>query len=136
MRIPSGSAEICGRVRREQDESKIEERLFDDGSLPPPVESRKAVAALKKADEQRPQAFADRTLPFQSYPFAITARESRIGLRSWRQRMSLRTRKMLILYQVRDRILTEFRLFKDGSDLRKGDPELEKEEEPLRGFIH
>jgi hypothetical protein len=42
---------------------------------------------------------------------------------------------MLILHQVRDRILTEILLYKEGSYLRKGAPELDKEE-PLRGFIH
>ena len=43
---------------------------------------------------------------------------------------------MLILHKVRERVLTEFRLYKEGPDLRRGDPKLEKDEEPLRGFIH
>ena len=109
---------------------------MDDGVFAPPVESRKAVAALKKADEQRPQAFAGRTLPFSQ----LSIRDCGKRISDWFMKLEAENeppnhKQLLILHQVRDRILTEFLLYKEGSYLRKGDPELEKEEEPLRGFI-
>jgi hypothetical protein len=118
-------------------EARIEERLFDDGSLPPPVESKKAVAKLKKADEERPQPFAGRTLPFAALSFQDYGKR----ISEWFAKVAAEKeppnqKQLEILHRVKDRVLMEFRLYKEGSDLRRGDPNVEKEEEPLRGFIH
>ena len=121
----------------ESTESLIEERVFEHGSFPPLGESKKAVARLKKADEERPQPFAGRTLPYAN----LTVRDYGKRIDAWlngvkREAEPPNEKQMQILKCVIDRILVEFRLHKEGSELRKGDPELEREEEPLRGLVH
>ena len=111
-----------------------EDRIVEDefSAIPAPELLKKAVAKIKKADDVRPQPFTGQTLPFAH--LAVIDYGKRID--DWFRRLAAspkppNVKQWEILQTVKERVLVEFRLFKQGSDMRCTD----EEEEPLRGFI-
>ena len=117
--------------------TSVQERLFDDGTFPPLVEMRKAVAKAKQPDEQRPAPFAGKTQPFVH--LSVTDYGQR--LHDWMDVVKHETRpptaeQLGLLSQVKERVLLEFRLEKEGILLPKDHPQREALEQPLLGFCH
>ena len=114
----------------------IEETLFD-GDFPPLAEMRKAVANVKQPDEQRPTPFAGKTQPFVNLSVINYGRR----LDDWMAALlheaeAPTTEQYSLLTNVKDRVLLEFQLEKEGLLLPKGHPERQAKEEPLLGFCH
>jgi hypothetical protein len=117
------------------DERRIKERHFDDGSVPAPDGLKKTVTKMKTADEKRPEPFQGKTMPHAE----LTVHDYGQRINEWFARIAAEekapNRKQLeVLERVRDRVLLEFRLFKEGDDLKRCNADTD--EEPLRGFIH
>ena len=117
--------------------ASVEERFFDDGSVPPQAEIRKAVAKAKKLDEQRPSPFAGKTQPFTHLSVVNYGQR----LQNWLDAVKLEdeaptTQQLGVLQRVSDRVLLEFELEKEGLLLPKGHPERCAAEQPLLGFCH
>jgi hypothetical protein len=115
----------------------ISERFFDDGTFPPTHKVKKEVEKLKKVDESRPEPFTGRTLPNAHLTVANYGKRIDEWFATIMLESEIPNHKQLgVLEQVRTRILIEFRLEKEGTELRKGDPVREREEEPMRSFVH
>ena len=99
--------------------TSISERLFDDGTFPPAAAMKKAVEKIKKADEMRPQPFTRQTLPYAH--FSVLDYGQRIA--AWFAKLPLEkeapsARQAEVLERIRERVLLEFRLTKEGTEPR------------------
>ena len=52
------------RTLTPSEEEQIEEKFYDEGFFPATAETKKALLAMKKIDEKRPEPFQGRTQPF------------------------------------------------------------------------
>jgi hypothetical protein len=116
------------------DKRGIEERFFDDGSVPAPDGLKKA-AKMKAADEKRPEPFQGKTLPHAE----LTVHEYGLQINEWfarvtREKKAPNREQLVLLERVRERVLLELRLFKEGDGLNRGNGG--DDEEPLRAIIH
>ena len=118
----------------------VEERFFDDGTFPPCQEILQAAAEAVKNAEERPAPFGAGTPPSTTYV------ETNYGqlLSDWfakilKEEESPNAEQLSVLITVRDRVLDEVELLKEGSSVRRLFPQLSRgidREEPLRGLIH
>ena len=117
------------------EEDRIEEDVFPN--LPAAKDLKKDVAQIKKSDDVRPELFSGKTLPLahlsvvhygkliQAWFDTVAAEAEPPNEKQWE-----------VLRAVRQRVSTEFRLFKEGPDSRQCGSTSDTDEEPLRGFIH
>ena len=117
--------------------SRIMERFFDGGTFPPTITLKKAVEKIQKADDVRPQPFTGKTLPYVH----LTRVDYGKRIDDWFAKLMLEKevpslKQAEVLARVRERVVAEFCLAKEGNDLRKSAAVREREEEPLRSFIH
>ena len=93
--------------------------------------------ALKKLDEARPAPFAARTQPFTRF----SIKDYNAVLDKWlhavaKEEESPTPEQFEVLRKIKDRVMLEIRLEKEGILLPKAHPERATAEEPLRGFVH
>ena len=120
--------------------SLVKEQFFDDGSFPPAEEALQAAREAIKNEEDRPAPFDGRTTASAQY----SKFDYEKMLNEWfallqDEREPPNTKQLAVLQAVRDRILQEIRLSREGPGLWKrlrttstADPR----EEPLRGLCH
>ena len=119
----------------EEHARNMRERFFDDGTFPPLGEVRKAVAKAKEPDEQRPAPFAGRTQPYADLSITRYGQRLYEWLDALQHEAEVPTTEQLeLIIQVKDRLLLEFVMEKEGV-LRK-DIGREAKEQPLLGFCH
>ena len=93
--------------------------------------------AIKNTEETRPAPFAGRTEPFTR----LSMKDYSSLLTTWFHKLSNEkvaptSQQLEVLHKIKERILLELRLEKEGILLEKSHPERAAAEEPLRGFVH
>jgi len=147
-RIGFGRYATCIRMGRDLWETpelndgerrRATERFFDDGTFPETDTALKAAQEAMKLDDERPQAFKERTQPYAH----LTVREYGARINDWFDRVAAEaepptTEQTALLRRVAARILREFAEEKIGDraaeELHALD--LEAEEEPVRALVH
>ena len=118
-----------------EEKNDIHERFFDDCSFPPLKESKKALEEVRKLDQQRPAPYEGRTTPSVTYSIKDYGGFLDNWLRNVQNEKEKPTTEQLdILKKVKERILCEVQLEKEGNEVKR--PDWKSAEEPLRGFIH
>ena len=123
----------------EEIRSRIEETCFDENYFPPPKDIAKALAEVrKKENENRPRPFEGKTQP-QVSPTTVKDYEKKI--KNWIDKVKKESEtptceQLEILTAIADRVLMEFRVDKLGLHLKKNDPNRENQERPMLGFVH
>jgi hypothetical protein len=114
----------------------VREPVFGEGTFPDGGQIKKAWRKLSQAENARPLPFANAT------PGRVTLSVDLYGARIDAWFAKVRTEKepptdeqWYVLRQVRDRVLLEHRIEKEGMHLPKGETR-KREEEPLRGLIN
>ena len=114
----------------------VREQSFSKGTFPDGGQIKKAWRKLAQAENARPLPFANAT------PGRVQLSVDLYGARidDWFAKLRIEKdgptdEQWYVLRHVRDRVLLEYRLEKEGMHLPKGETR-EREEEPLRGLIH
>ena len=118
----------------------VAERIFEEKAWPPAAEVAKAANEMIKAQEDRPAPFEGRTSPFARY----TVLQYGKALHEWFAKLATEKERpnheqLSVLHAVRDRIVVEIELEKEGPGLHrrlKGGRSTDPREEPLRGCCH
>ena len=117
-RIGFGRHATCIRMGRElwetpalrlEESRRIQERTFDDGTFPDTADSLKAARAVLKQDEERPQPFSGKTLPFAH----LSTKDYGARIDEWLRKVKLEAepptqQQLAVLEAVAQRVLQEF----------------------------
>ena len=113
------------------------EPMFVDGAFPDREKVKRAFRQIKQAENVRPLPFANATpgrlaLSVDLYGAKIDAWFAKVQ----KEKEPPTEEQWAVLRRVRDRVLIEYRIEKEGMHLPKGYDARESEEEPMRGLIH
>ena len=123
-----------------EEQAFVKEHFFDDGFFPPTAEVLKAAAEVVKNEEERPAPFEGST--------AASTRASQVDygklLSDWfselrNEKETPNSEQLTVLHAVRDRILQEKALEKEGTGILRrlrGASITDFREEPFRGCCH
>ena len=124
----------------EAEARKVKEKVFESGHFPPKAEVLKAAAEATKNEADRPAPFEGRTpasAKYSSIDYVKLMRDWFARLQGDREPPN--TEQLAVLHAVRDRILQEVILSREGPNLRKrlrATHTADAREEPLRGLCH
>ena len=95
--------------------SEIKQRSFPEGTFPNRPKCRKALDTIRKQDEERPIPFAGVTEAYATY----TTLDYGARLEEWLQKLACEAEtpnveQLQVLHGIRDRILVECRVVKEG----------------------
>ena len=124
----------------EAEARKVKEKVFESEHFPPKAEVLKAAAEATKNEADRPAPFEGRTpasAKYSSIDYVKLMRDWFARLQGDREPPN--TEQLAVLHAVRDRILQEVILSREGPNLRKrlrATHTADAREEPLRGLCH
>ena len=124
----------------EAEARKVKEKVFESGHFPPKADVLKAAAEATKNEADRPAPFEGRTpasAKYSSIDYVKLMRDWFARLQGDREPPN--TEQLAVLHAVRDRILQEVILSREGPNLRKrlrATHTADAREEPLRGLCH
>ena len=121
-------------------EALVQECFFDDGCFPPNEEVLKAAKEAMKNEDERPAPFHGATQAFARYAYTDLARSFNIWFAKIRvEEETPNNEQYAVLHAVRDRVLQECALEKEGAGVLKrlrGFSAVDEREEPFRGCCH